>query len=262
MTLFSTRRFVFTLLFAAAALISPPVSLQAQSAPVVLELFTSQGCSSCPSADRLLSKLAQSKTWEGKVLPLAFHVDYWNYIGWTDPFSSREWSERQERYAAVFDSDRIYTPQLVFNGSLECVGSDEAAVGRLLRKLSAVSAAFEVAVSARWAAAGLTISASAHRLAPADGSEEAPSLLVAITESGLSTPVGRGENARRTLHNDFVVRRLLRVGPTGSLEVPVDPDWGRDRLSLVAFVQEPRSRRILGAAAAVIEPAPAGSPRR
>lgn len=221
---------------------------------MILELFTSQGCSSCPAADRLISRLAQSEAWRGKILPLAFHVDYWNYIGWTDPFSSPEWSRRQERYAAAFDSARIYTPQLVFNGVEECVGSDEASVGRLLRRLSRQPSAFEVTVTARVEGAGLAIESAARLRPGAAAGKELPELLVAVIESGLETAVGRGENARRSLHNDFVVRRLLSVGPSGRVSVPLDPSWSRERLAVVAFAQEPRSRRIRGAASVAILP--------
>ena len=102
----------------------------------VVELFTSQGCSSCPPADRLLSKLARDPRYQGKVIPLSFHVDYWNSIGWTDPFSSNRWSERQRVYAGrVFHSNRIYTPQVVVNGRSECVGNSEGEVtGRIARR--------------------------------------------------------------------------------------------------------------------------------
>ncbi len=97
--------------------------------PILVELFTSQGCSSCPPADRLLSRLsAAAQGGETAVIPLSFHVDYWNYIGWTDPFSSAEWSERQRSYAESFDSGRVYTPQLVVNGRRDCVGSNEQRV--------------------------------------------------------------------------------------------------------------------------------------
>jgi len=95
------------------------------SGPVVVELFTSQGCSSCPPADRLLSKLSRDPRLAGRVIPLAFHVDYWDYIGWRDPFASPRWSQRQKDYARVFRSNRIYTPQLVVSGSTEGVGSQD-----------------------------------------------------------------------------------------------------------------------------------------
>ncbi|MDX1642861.1 MAG: DUF1223 domain-containing protein, partial [Thermoanaerobaculia bacterium] len=105
---------------------------------VLIELFTSQGCSSCPPADRLLADLADRGELDGIVLlPLSFHVDYWNYIGWTDPFSSAEWSNRQRRYARAFGLDTIYTPQIFLNGRAEVVGSDEREVRRLIRQTAA-----------------------------------------------------------------------------------------------------------------------------
>jgi hypothetical protein len=105
--------FLMTLLFAQAAAPAPEAS------PIIIELFTSQGCSSCPPADRLLKRLAG----DPRVIPLSFHVDYWNYIGWTDPFSSKRWSERQQGYARAFRSNRIYTPQLVVSGRTGASGS-------------------------------------------------------------------------------------------------------------------------------------------
>ena len=99
-------------------------------APVIVELFTSQGCSSCPAADRLLSKLKKTSS---KVIPLSFHVSYWNYLGWTDPYSQEAFSKRQRLYARTLRSS-VYTPQMVFNGSSECVGSSAAQVDHNIRE--------------------------------------------------------------------------------------------------------------------------------
>ncbi|MGH9465120.1 MAG: DUF1223 domain-containing protein, partial [Thermoanaerobaculia bacterium] len=109
------------------------------SGPVLLELFTSQGCSSCPPADRLLSRLAAARGSEPVVVPLAFHVDYWNHIGWEDPFSQGRWSARQRAYALAFGRDGVYTPQLVVDGTEELVGSDERAVRRAIERAAAQS---------------------------------------------------------------------------------------------------------------------------
>ena len=157
----------------------------------VIELFTSQGCSSCPPADRLLSRLASDPRYAGKVIPLSFHVDYWNYIGWTDPFSSADFSQRQRAYAQrAFRSHRVYTPQVVVNGRDECVGS--------------------------------------------------------------------GENASKSLHNDRVVRRFVKAltlsgaaGAEGSAEVTfkLDRGWKRETLGVAAFLQDPKTLAIHGAAA-------------
>src|SRR6185436_12890178 len=103
--------------------------------PVVIELFTSQGCSSCPPADRLLSKLAQAGDLGGKkVAPLSFHVDYWNDLGWNDPYSLPAWTERQRQYASALGDDRVYTPELVVGGGAGMVGSNLVAITSAIAK--------------------------------------------------------------------------------------------------------------------------------
>lgn len=109
----------------------------ADGAPVVLELFTSEGCSSCPPADALLSKLGSSNK---SVIPLAYHVDYWNRLGWSDPFSSHEWSERQSAYARPLNLSGDYTPQMVIGGGWQCVGSDGRSIARAIAEARSASA--------------------------------------------------------------------------------------------------------------------------
>ena len=228
-----------------------PSAAAGPARPVLVELFTSQGCSSCPPADRALAELAAKPVAERNVIPLAFHVDYWNYIGWTDPFSSADWSARQRRYGAAFGGGRIYTPELVVAGTGDCVGTDSSR----LRKLVATAAAepeqatIEVAAGAR-ATGKWPLTVRAQRQ-PQPGAPAAE-VLVALYENGLETPVGAGENAHRKLHNDRVVRRLVRAAtlPAGGgsaeqrLELVLDPAWGKD-VGLVAFVQEPSTLRVL-----------------
>src|SRR5438105_5237324 len=105
-------------------------------APVVVELFTSQGCSSCPPADALIHEIANDPKLRGRVIPLAFHVDYWDSLGWRDPFSSAEWSQRQALYARTMHLSSAYTPQAVVNGTHEFVGSNRAALSAALEKAS------------------------------------------------------------------------------------------------------------------------------
>jgi hypothetical protein len=225
-----------------------------EPAPVVLELFTSQGCSSCPPADRLLTRLGSSPEWRGKVVPLAFHVDYWNYIGWTDPFSQKAWSRRQSEYARAFGSRRVYTPQLVVQGRVDCNGSDAVCVERAVRAHLAQGAAWRVELAVRPAGEGkLAASVTARPRAAAD--RRRPAVLVALFEKGLDIEVGRGENARKTLHNDYVVRTLVRAeSPDAAgarqIELALDPGWRRDQLGVAAFVQDVRTKEILGAALA------------
>jgi len=224
--------------------------------PVLVELFTSQGCSSCPPADRMLAEIAAQPLGERAVIPLAFHVDYWNYIGWTDPFSSADWSARQRRYGTAFGNGRIYTPELVIAGAVDCGGTD----GSRLRKLVAAAAAeperatVELQPAAR-SAGSWPVTVKAQRRA--EPGAPAAEVLLAVYENGLETPVSRGENASRQLHNDRVVRRLVRAAtlPAGGgnaeqrVEVPIDPKWGMD-VGLVAFVQEPSTLRVLAVAEA------------
>jgi len=223
--------------------------------PVVVELFTSQGCSSCPPADRLLSRLAEAP---GEVIPLSFHVDYWNYIGWTDPFSSAAWSDRQRRYARAIDGGRVYTPQMIFDGREDCVGSDEDEVRRAIEEAAARPAAGELSVDVESGPddrrLSLEITARVLRATAGGGDWQ---VMVAVFENDLVTSVPRGENAGRSLRNSRVVRSLIeasslpaRAGAERSqkLEVELGEGWKRSRLGVAVFLQDPASMRIHGAA--------------
>lgn len=209
----------------------------------LIELFTSQGCSSCPPADRLLTELGQ----HDDLIALSFHVDYWNHIGWTDPFSSRDWSNRQRSYAKKFGSQRIYTPQVVVNGRWEAVGSDrrniETSLAKAVRTPDQLrldlraeplgSDALRVRVTSAWEASPIS----------------EPTTWLAVVERHLVTPVGRGENNGKTLRNDHVVRRLLEVSSgVPSVDIVLDPSWNRNQLGLVAFVQDGDTLAVRGAA--------------
>jgi len=229
------------------------------SRTAVVELFTSQGCSSCPPADRLLSRLARDPRYQGKVIPLSFHVDYWNSIGWTDPYSSPRWSERQQLYAArTFHTNRIYTPQVVVNGRAECVGSQEGAVAdRIAGALEAEPAGrVSLAVDPPTPDGHLRVKVGA-KLAKAAGPGSLD-LWVAIYESGLSTAVKAGENASRTLRNDRVVRRFEKAftlpaaagsEKSGEIVLGIDKRWKVESLGVAAFLQDPATLAIHGAAA-------------
>jgi hypothetical protein len=225
----------------------------------VVELFTSQGCSSCPPADRLLSKLAHDARYQGKVIPLSFHVDYWNSIGWTDPFSSARWSQRQQAYAGrVFHTNRIYTPQVVVNGHTECVGNSEGDVlGRITDALATEPAArISLAVAPPTPDGHLKVNVGA-KLAKAVAAGDLD-LWVAVYESGLSTDVKAGENASRVLRNDRVVRRLEKAftlpgtagaEKSGEIVLGIDKRWKIEDLGVAAFLQDPATLAIHGAAA-------------
>ncbi len=220
--------------------------------PVLVELFTSEGCSSCPPADEVLMELARSQPVPGAlVIPLSEHVDYWNHLGWADPYSSKLFSERQGTYAAAFGGSGVYTPQVVVDGRVELIGSDQRAVQRAVAN-AAREPKLEIAVSRGSAPSSLRV-----RVEPSTALPKAAgaTVILAIAEDDLHSQVSRGENSGRRLSHTAVVRRLQVVGvlPEGKTfdeEIPaaLDPSWKLEHLSAVAFVEEGSSGRILGAA--------------
>jgi hypothetical protein len=226
-----------------------PEPARVSGGTVVLELFTSQGCSSCPPADRLLSRIG-AETFGGTVIPLSFHVDYWNYLGWRDPFSSAQWSARQKDYARVIGS-QVYTPQLVVDGASQLVGSSERHVrSEIARRLEVADAGAVVIDAVSFAGDALHVQLHAKLPQRAPGA----SLVVVLFENGVTTRVTSGENTDRTLTNDFIARSLTRaadVHPAGtdsrvSLDIPIDPGWRRDRLGIAAYLQDPETLEIRG----------------
>ena len=182
--------------------------------PVVVELFTSQGCSSCPPADALLGELAQRKG----VLALSFHVDYWNYIGWKDPFSSPKMTDRQRAYMPALGQRYVYTPQMVIDGRYQEVGSDETAIKRIVDRLAG-SGPRKLGISL---VAGEG-SRGTLRIPARPYSGEAAVWLVAFDDKH-TTKIGRGENAGRTLSYFHVVRDIRRIGTWRgeAMEIPLD----------------------------------------
>ncbi len=214
--------------------------------PVVVELFTSEGCSSCPPADALLVKLSQQGAGNGtELVLLGEHVDYWNYIGWTDRFSSSQFSQRQSDYAHALNSS-VYTPQMVIDGSTQFVGNSASEAQRDIA--AAAKAAKPAQVTLHWEAANrlhVTVQAPA---------QERSDVLLATTEDGLSTSVEAGENGGRTLHHAAVVRQLRKIGDVdkGVFEANVDigprADWNAAKLKVAVLVQDEGTMRIVGAA--------------
>lgn len=208
--------------------------------PVLVELFTSQGCSSCPPADELLSRIAHDPNLRGRAIPLAYHVDYWNHLGWRDPFSSREWSVRQGDYVRAMHLDSSYTPQVVINGARQMVGSASGAIYRAIDDES--NRAAEGSVSIRADGGDVVVRASA----PRGGLE----VMVALYEDGASTKVERGENGGRTIANDSIVRKLVRVATLdgkGVVEERVKLALGA-HMGAVAFLQDAKTRRVVAVA--------------
>ena len=203
--------------------------------PVVVELYTSEGCSSCPPADALLAELAGRP----EVLALSFHVDYWDRLGWKDAFSSSAATERQQRYAELLGLATIYTPQVIVDGKWQAVGSDRAEVERALSSAQRDHAEVPVALT-------LDRGHARIKLGPAAGSISGTVLLIGFDRRHVSA-VKRGENSGRTLAHVDVVRGTEEVtqldGRTSAIEVPIR--WQCDR---IAAIVQAKDGAILGVA--------------
>jgi hypothetical protein len=239
----------------------------APSTPVVVELFTSEGCSDCPPADTLLEKLVASQPVAGaEIIALGEHVDYWDRLGWKDRFSSAALTSREQVYQTRFGTESIYTPQMVVDGRAEFVGSDANAARKAIEHavtlphgVVALDVVWPTVVRDRKAEGfALQVKASAHNLPPIPKGDRGD-IVVLVTESGLRTDVKRGENHGRTLSHAPVVRYLATVGRvpddgsttgSGEVSIPLDSEWQADHLAVVAFVQQARGRAILASASA------------
>ena len=240
-------------------LATAPAAPQSDRVPVLVELFTSEGCSSCPAADDLLRRLIDEQPIPGvEIIGLSEHVDYWNQLGWRDPFSSSRFTGRQELYSVHFDGNGMYTPQAIVDGRFQMIGSD----GPKLRDAILAAAKHPkaaITVSARAASTKAAAVVVDVRDVPA-GQGGDLDVMVAIIENGLAIDVKRGENASRRLHHDAVVRFLERAGTlrrdvtsgTFRSEVKLPADWSRPKLKVVVFLQHRGSSRIVGAAVAGI----------
>jgi hypothetical protein len=225
--------------------------------PVLVELFTSEGCSSCPPADALLEKFDRSQPVSGaELIVLSEHVDYWNDIGWKDPFSSHEYSERQGAYADHFGLRSIYTPQMVVDGYIELVGSDERRAIQAVKSATRVEKA-QLSLSAIRFEGANTVSLHLETgPLPPSISVKSADLFLAIADDSDESHVSRGENAGRTLKHVAVLRDLVPVGTldsTGrfSRDITVNLNNGNRRnLRIVAIIQERAAGRVLGAGSA------------
>ncbi|HEX3581443.1 MAG TPA: DUF1223 domain-containing protein [Thermoanaerobaculia bacterium] len=203
---------------------------------VVVELFTSQGCSSCPPADRLLAELRR----DPNVIAIAYHVDYWDHLGWRDPFSAHEWTQRQMEYVRTLKLPSAYTPQIVVDGKRQMVGSDPVAVR-----------------TAIGAAEREERNTPAMRLTTENGSAvvvtNAPraglQLLVVALSDEQTTKIERGENAGLTLANANIARKLVRIQniAAGPHTYRVPSIAGE---KLVAILQDPATLQIVSATVA------------
>lgn len=212
-----------------------------ESVLVLAELFTSEGCNSCPPADELLQMLLDEQPVAGVVVvPLSEHVTYWDHQGWKDPFSAQQFTIRQQQYGLRFNLDSIYTPQLVIDGAAEFVGSDRRSIERGLKASGRKPELILKAVGTQ------TIDVTAS--GPGLSAERDAELFFVVAEDRLSVDVKRGENANKTLTHSGVVRLLRSGGDARSgatTTIALDPAWQRERLRVVGFVQSRKNRKIL-----------------
>ena len=230
--------------------------------PVLVELFTSEGCSSCPPADRLLEILETSQPVRGaEIIVLSEHVDYWDRLGWKDRFSSPQFSLRQRAYSQSLSSG-AYTPQMVVDGKEELVGSGARAARGIIAHLAQEPKAdvnvwlLPAAERSSPRSVSLEVEISGF---PEAFRAEPLSVMLAISENGLETAVRRGENSGRHIKHRGVVRQLKTIGHirrngpqkfSTVAKVKLDPGWNRENLRAVVFVQGERSGRIAGVGAA------------
>jgi hypothetical protein len=213
------------------------VTAAAGERPILVELFTSEGCSSCPPADALLAELGR----RSDLLALSFHVDYWDRLGWKDPFGHAAATRRQNRYAQLFGLDHVYTPQIVVDGRWQAVGSDRGAVTDAVRAARQVAQTIPMKIALGDREASVTLGADPRR-------RSAALLLVAFDRRHIDR-VGGGENSGRVLMHVDVVRGFAEVGRTsgagGSIAAPAR--WVADR---IAAILQQDDGRVIGIATA------------
>jgi hypothetical protein len=213
---------------------------------VVIELFTSEGCSSCPPADALLKKIAkEAEDKKLNIFPLAFHVDYWNRLGWHDPFSKLQFTVRQENYSRVLPGKQIYTPQAVVNGISECVGSNEKELRSLIASSTNRPASISVIAKADSVANDTLYVSYALSEAGKDFS-----LRFALTENSLSSDVLKGENAGKKFMHENVVRIFTSSdspAKKGTYKIPLKGIKLNEKFQLTVFLQQKQTMAIMGA---------------
>ena len=245
---FITSAFCLALLASLPTAASDVNAAAAPRVPVLLELFTSEGCSSCPPADRLLETLDQEQPVPGAdLIVISEHVDYWNHLGWSDPFSAPLYSARQRDYASRLKTGEVYTPQLVVDGRAEFVGSDRALALNAIQQ-TVHDPKYSLAVTASRAG-------TVHIEAPAQPERGAAKLdlYVVLAADRMHSEVARGENAGRSLSHVAVAYSFAKAGswkPSDALTRDVHVDLKSGDTRVIAFLQDPRTARVVAVAQA------------
>lgn len=228
------------------AVLAVRASIGSDRVPVLVELFTSEGCDSCPPADQVLMRLARERNIGGAdVIVMSEHVDYWNYLGWRDPYSSRQFTDRQNEYASALGRDGVYTPQMIIDGRYDVLGGKYAEVATTLSQASrSPKGMMNVTIRSRGNEVDLHVAANPC--------SERANIYAAVTEDNLFNNVSRGENKGLKLSHVAVVRRLTLLGSakrntsfTTDSAIKVAPEWKTADLHAVVFAQSTKSKAIL-----------------
>lgn len=227
---------------------------------IIVELFTSEGCSSCPPADNVLSWLEAQQPLPGvEIIPLSEHVDYWNHLGWADPYSSAIFTERQREYSQSLHAG-VYTPQMVVDGKVQFIGSDRDEAIEAISNASRMSKAkirIQPISPANSSAHNSVSFAVQVENIPLKGAKQKGRVFLAVTENNLQSNVAGGENSGRNLKYSAVVRELKMIGrldakPDASFlarpTIRISREWKRNDLRAVVFIELQGSHEILGAA--------------
>jgi hypothetical protein len=210
-----------------------PTEMSADKGFAVIELFTSQGCSSCPPADALLGKMAMAH--DAQVLPIAFHVDYWNRLGWKDPFSSASYSQRQRAYANQFHLDGVYTPQAIVNGKRQMVGSDASLLAAAVADAKAITPTASINITSIEQQAD-----SIHIQYNIMGAYSDATLQAVLVQEQVETQIKAGENKGLSLTNYHIARDLKEVPATaaGQLYLQIPATATNTVFKIVLLVQQ------------------------
>ena len=251
---FLTAILAIALLIAGATTVMGQKPTESNSlTPVLIELFTSEGCSSCPPADRLLERFDGQPIQGAELIVLSEHVDYWNHIGWKDPYSSAFYSARQQTYGNRFRSDGVYTPQMVVDGTTEFVGSDSAAANRAIgNALRAPKLRVNLSLAPVRTGDSSQLQVDIGQLESSLGIREAE-VYIAYSLNRAESQVSAGENAGHKLTHVSVVKKMVKIGEIKngekfSSKFPLDHPSGIDAKNgrVIVFVQEPHQGRVIG----------------
>lgn len=210
----------------------------AAASKVLIELFTSQGCSSCPAADKLMGNIAAGDT---NIITLSFHVDYWDELGWKDVFSSHDYTLRQQDYVRALHAQSLYTPQAIVQGKYEMVGSNRTRVMDAVNKTRAEASIQTINAGAVVNGNSINIHYHLTSLLPKQ------QMFIALVQNKATTSVGRGENAGAQLTDYNIVRNLqmLQAQADGNLQINLPTDLKQDNASVILFAQDEATRHVI-----------------